>query len=50
VPVHSATTALLHRERIVEGQELEVAMLQTMASFTMVEHANGAMFDPRRGP
>ena len=25
-------------------------MLETMASFMLVEHANGAMFDPRWGP
>jgi crotonobetainyl-CoA:carnitine CoA-transferase CaiB-like acyl-CoA transferase len=33
-----------------QGQEVEVAMLETMASFMLVEHANGAMFDPRWGP
>jgi crotonobetainyl-CoA:carnitine CoA-transferase CaiB-like acyl-CoA transferase len=33
-----------------EGQEVEVAMFETMASFMLVGHANGAMFDPRRGP
>jgi hypothetical protein len=25
-------------------------MFETMASFMLVEHANGAMFDPRWGP
>jgi hypothetical protein len=25
-------------------------MCETMASFTLVEHANGAMFDPPLGP
>jgi hypothetical protein len=29
-----------------EGQEVEVAMFETMASLPLVEHANGAMFDP----
>jgi hypothetical protein len=29
-----------------QGQEVEVAMFETMASFMLVEHANGAMFDP----
>jgi crotonobetainyl-CoA:carnitine CoA-transferase CaiB-like acyl-CoA transferase len=41
--------ALFRRERTGEGQEVEVAMVETMASFTLVEHANAAMFDPRWG-
>ena len=45
--LYATTMALFHRERTGEGQEVEVAMFETMASFMLVEHANGAMFDPR---
>jgi crotonobetainyl-CoA:carnitine CoA-transferase CaiB-like acyl-CoA transferase len=44
------TAALLHKERSGEGQFVEVPMLETMASFNMVDHINGGAFEPAVGP
>ncbi|WP_073252146.1 CoA transferase [Cryptosporangium aurantiacum] len=44
--LYATTMALFHRARTGEGQEVEIGMFETMAAFMLVEHANGAMFDP----
>ncbi len=38
--------ALFHRQRTGEGQFVEVPMFECFTSFMMVEHLNGALFEP----
>lgn len=48
--LYATMMALFYRERTGEGQELEVTMFEAMAAFMLVEHANGAMFNPALTP
>ena len=48
--LYATMMALFHRERAGEGQEVEVTVFEAMASFMLVEHANGRLFDPPIGP
>jgi crotonobetainyl-CoA:carnitine CoA-transferase CaiB-like acyl-CoA transferase len=44
--VAGVLAALLHRERSGEGQLVEVPMFECFTSFLLVEHLNGAAFEP----
>lgn len=44
--VSSVLAALFHRERTGEGQVIEVPMFESLVDYLMVEHVNGAAFDP----
>ena len=47
---YSVLAALLHRDRTGEGQRIEVAMVETMRSFVLVEHGAAQIPVPATGP
>ena len=50
--VHAAygiVLALMHRARTGEGQQVDVAMFETMSAFNMLEHQWGHVFEPPVG-
>ncbi|HJZ29065.1 MAG TPA: CoA transferase [Streptosporangiaceae bacterium] len=50
VLTYSIIAALFHRARTGEGQQVEVPMTDAMLAFLLVEHGNGAISRPARGP
>ncbi|MCW2718536.1 MAG: CoA transferase [Pseudonocardia sp.] len=47
--VSAISAALFARERTGRGQEIEVPMLESMVTFTLLDQQGGYVFDPPRG-
>jgi crotonobetainyl-CoA:carnitine CoA-transferase CaiB-like acyl-CoA transferase len=50
VLTYAITTALFHRERTGEGQQIEVPMFESMVAWLMVEHLYGESYVPAIAP
>lgn len=48
--VNAILAALYFREKIGEGQAIEVPMMETMTQFVLADHMGGAAFVPPEGP
>jgi crotonobetainyl-CoA:carnitine CoA-transferase CaiB-like acyl-CoA transferase len=48
--VNAVLAGLLHREKSREGQRLEIAMIDVMSAFMLVEHGAGGIARPPAGP
>jgi len=47
---HAVLAAVYRRDRVGEGQAVELPMFETMAQFVLGDHIAGRMFDPPIGP
>lgn len=47
---YAVMAAMIFKLRSGKGQEVEIPMFETMASFLLVEHMSGAVFNPPLGP
>lgn len=47
--LYAVLMALLHKARTGKGQEIEVAMFETMVNFVLTGHMNGSLFSPPEG-
>lgn len=48
--VYAMMAALFHKERTGEGQHVEVPMMESLASFNLIENMFGNTFIPQNGP